>query len=82
MRDDDDKPDGNYEVGYGRPPKHTRYKPGQSGNPAGTPPARTNLFRWVCHYLELTDAELKAVKPPIQSRSRHWRIAAFRANRR
>ena len=35
MRDDDDKPDGNDEVGYGRPPKHTRYKPGQSGNPRG-----------------------------------------------
>jgi len=25
MRDDDDKPDGNYEVGYGRPPKHTQF---------------------------------------------------------
>lgn len=28
-------PDGDYEVGYGKPPKHTRFKPGQSGNPAG-----------------------------------------------
>lgn len=27
--------DKNYEVGYGRPPKHTRFKPGQSGNPNG-----------------------------------------------
>lgn len=35
MRDDDDKPDGDYEVGYGRPPKHTRFKPGQSGNSGG-----------------------------------------------
>lgn len=35
MRDDDDKPDSDYEVGYGRPPKHTRFKPGQSGNPGG-----------------------------------------------
>ena len=24
-----------YEVGYGRPPVHTRFKPGQSGNPKG-----------------------------------------------
>jgi hypothetical protein len=24
-----------YAVGYGRPPKHTRFKPGQSGNPSG-----------------------------------------------
>jgi uncharacterized protein DUF5681 len=34
-------PDGNqssgaaYAVGYGRPPMHTRFKPGQSGNPKG-----------------------------------------------
>ena len=24
-----------YEIGYGRPPKSTRWKPGQSGNPLG-----------------------------------------------
>lgn len=28
-----------YEVGYGKPPKHTRFKPGQSGNPKGRPKA-------------------------------------------
>ncbi|MEO1324462.1 MAG: DUF5681 domain-containing protein [Pseudomonadota bacterium] len=26
-----------YEVGYGRPPQHTQFKPGQSGNPKGRP---------------------------------------------
>lgn len=26
-----------YEVGYGKPPKHTRFKPGQRGNPRGRP---------------------------------------------
>ena len=26
-----------YEVGYGKPPAGTRFKPGQSGNPAGRP---------------------------------------------
>lgn len=26
-----------YEVGYGRPPRHSRFKPGQSGNPGGRP---------------------------------------------
>ncbi len=26
-----------YDVGYGRPPKRTRFKPGQSGNPSGRP---------------------------------------------
>jgi hypothetical protein len=36
--DDDDK------VGYGRPPKHSRFKPGQSGNPKGRRKG-TNNFR-------------------------------------
>ena len=26
-----------YEVGYGKPPKATRFKPGKSGNPGGRP---------------------------------------------
>lgn len=30
-------PAGDYEVGYGKPPVHTRFKPGQSGNPGGRP---------------------------------------------
>ncbi len=33
----------NYEVGYGKPPKHTRFKPGQSGNPQGRPPKTRNF---------------------------------------
>jgi hypothetical protein len=28
---------GDYAVGYGRPPVHTRFKPGSSGNPRGRP---------------------------------------------
>jgi hypothetical protein len=37
MARDDDTPDDekDYEVGYGRPPKHTRFPKGQSGNPKG-----------------------------------------------
>ena len=27
--------DRQYEVGYGKPPKHTRFRKGQSGNPKG-----------------------------------------------
>lgn len=35
--DDEDK------IGYGRPPKHTRFKPGQSGNPKGRPKGSRNF---------------------------------------
>src|SRR6478609_8709514 len=32
-----------YEVGYGRPPQHTRFRPGCSGNPKGRPKGTQNL---------------------------------------
>lgn len=32
-----------YEVGYGKPPKHTQFKPGQSGNPKGRPKGAKGL---------------------------------------
>lgn len=34
---------GSYDIGYGRPPRHTRFKPGQSGNPKGRPKAAKGL---------------------------------------
>jgi hypothetical protein len=36
--------DRNYEVGYCKPPKHTRFKPGQSGNPKGRKPGSKNVM--------------------------------------
>jgi Family of unknown function (DUF5681) len=32
-----DNRDSDYQVGYGKPPQHTRFKKGESGNPAGRP---------------------------------------------
>ncbi len=43
-----DTPEGNgskdnYQIGYGKPPKGTQFKPGQTGNPKGKPPGAKNL---------------------------------------
>ena len=32
-----------YEVGYGKPPRHRRFEPGRSGNPRGRPPGSKHL---------------------------------------
>tara|TARA_Y100000815_G_scaffold74668_1_gene63475 strand:- start:171 stop:590 length:420 start_codon:yes stop_codon:yes gene_type:complete len=37
------KPQGDYEVGYARPPAGSRFKPGQSGNSKGRPKGSKNL---------------------------------------
>lgn len=42
MNDDDEDSSG--KVGYGRPPKATRFKPGQSGNLKGRPRKRERSF--------------------------------------
>ncbi|RWC10804.1 MAG: hypothetical protein EOS52_23840 [Mesorhizobium sp.] len=31
-------------VGYGKPPKHARFRPGQSGNPKGRPKTKSKSF--------------------------------------
>src|SRR3954453_13407390 len=34
-------------VGHGRPPEHSRFKPGASGNPKGRPPKKRDLKKLV-----------------------------------
>jgi hypothetical protein len=41
---------GDYQVGYGKPPAHTRFKPGQSGNPRGR--AEQSIVRLLLKALE------------------------------
>ena len=40
--------------GYGKPPKHTQFKPGQSGNPKGRPKGRRNLATEINEVLNAT----------------------------
>lgn len=43
-----------YEVGYGKPPKHTRFKKGQSGNSKGRPKGQKNMRTIVNSVLDRT----------------------------
>lgn len=49
----------NYEVGYGKPPKKTQFKPGCSGNKKGRPKGRLNLATLMD---ELMSEKLKVVQ--------------------
>ena len=52
-----------YEVGNKKPPKEHQFPPGESGNPNGPPKRKTQLWVWFCKYMEMTDAEIKKLKP-------------------
>jgi hypothetical protein len=43
LEEDHEPPDEDYEVGFGKPPRHTQFKPGQSGNPNGRPQGTRNI---------------------------------------
>ena len=43
--------EGDYQVGYGKPPRHTQFQRGQSGNPRGRPAGSKNLATLVSEAL-------------------------------
>src|SRR5438045_1956885 len=51
-----------YKVGYGKPPKHSQYKEGESGNEKGRPRGSRNRL------MELTDAMLEGSAEEIMQR--------------
>jgi hypothetical protein len=50
--------DVDYRVGYGRPPRSTRFQPGRSGNPKGRPPGSRSLAA-IFHRIINTKVEVK-----------------------
>jgi len=76
--DDDDEEGG----GYCRPPKRTRFKPGQSGNPKGRPKGARSKHKQLLAHLEPTrDIILEEAYAPLQLRNgeRTVEVAAIRA---
>lgn len=61
-----------YTVGYGKPPAHSRFKPGQSGNPKGKPKGRRSYRKIVAAILN----EKIAVNTP-RGRKRMTKLEAL-----
>lgn len=72
------RPGDPYEVGFGKPPKNTRFKKGRSGNPYGRPRKKPDLYSALNRVLNETvtvtiegDAETVTVQQALLLRLRH-----------
>jgi hypothetical protein len=64
-----DGDDGDYEIGYGKPPKQHRFKKGQSGNPKGRPKRSKNIGSIISEIADETvEANLKGKRRKISLR--------------
>jgi len=88
--DHDEAPPADGEVGYGKPPKHTRFKPGQSGNRKGRPRGargRAQIVQAIAEETHLVTengvrqrrSTLELVLLSLRNRSLTGSVKAFRA---
>jgi len=84
-----------YEVGYAKPPTHSRFKPGQSGNPRGRPkgsknklPAlneerlKTIILEEAYRTIKVNDGDQPVTVPMAQAVVRSLAVNAARGNQR
>lgn len=73
-----------YPVGYGRPPKHGQFKPGQSGNPKGRLPRKRNFKTMVKQVVEeqvqLLEGGKKRCMPKLEALFRTIISRAFKGD--
>lgn len=91
-----DPPDqAHYEVGYAKPPKGTRFKPGESGNPAGRPRGAKNkrpalneerlqsiVLDEAYRSISVNDGDLRMTVPMAQAIVRSIAVNAAKGNHR
>ena len=67
-----------YEVGKGKPPKHTQFKPGNNANPTGKTPARAAMERDNAQMaLEAKNRYLRALLATQAEQSTEELLASF-----
>lgn len=71
-----------YDVGYKKPPRHSRFKPGQSGNPKGRKKHSRNLSTVLDEILyeqvEITEGSRKRRMTRAEALARHTMNRAFK----
>lgn len=73
-------------VGYGRTPSHSRFKPGQSGNPKGRPPGSTSpksvVQRIMGEKLSVREGEKVRVVSKLEAMMRSLAVKALKGDQR
>jgi hypothetical protein len=77
----------NYPVGYGKPPRHTRFRPGVSGNPKGRPRgacagrADRLALKEIYRRITVREGDVTLTLPTVQAIMRQLGRLALKGNR-